>query len=80
MCLYSNREEKSLGQVAMVAKFLYLNKRWSFLCMAALRNKTVAYSFLLLLENWNGHLSQETLLRSRKIATLGKVTSHFSSL
>ena len=54
--VHSNRE-KSLRHVAMVAKFVDLNKRSpaimaekknenSFLCRIALRNKTVTHTFL----------------------------------
>ena len=67
----SNRE-KPFRHVAMEAKFLDLNKPWlckywrkkrrkkitstTFLCMTALRNKTVAHNFLPLFDNANGRL------------------------
>ena len=70
----------------MVAKFLDLNKPWSckysrnnnkkltcltFLCMIALRNKTVPHSFLLSFDNaLNGRPYQERLLRSKKFASM----------
>ena len=60
--VHSNREEKSLRHVAMVAKFVDLNKRspasmaekkkrkyltcMTFLCRIALRNKSVTHTFL----------------------------------
>ena len=55
--VHSNREEKSLRHVAIVAKFVDLNKRSpesmaekknenTFLCRIALRNKTVTHTFL----------------------------------
>ena len=66
------REEKSLRHVAMVAKCLDLNKPLSwkkkkkellicitFLPMIALKNKTVAHTFLPSLDNANGRIYQE---------------------
>ena len=68
----NNREEKSLGHVAMVAKFLDLNKPWSsisvkkktkkLICMTfmiTVRNKTITHTFLQSLDNANGRLCQE---------------------
>ena len=69
----------------MVAKFLDLNKPWSckysrnnnkkltcltFLCMIALRNKTVTHTILPPFDNANGRLCQEGLLRNRHFATM----------
>ena len=47
----------------------------SFLCMIALRNKTVAHTFVSSFDNPSGRLCQERLLRS---LYHGNVTSHFS--
>ena len=83
--LYANREKKSLRHVAMVAKFLDLNKPWyckycrkktkkltrtTFLCMTALKNKTVAHTFLPSFNNANDRLCQEGVLGSRNFATM----------
>ena len=79
-----NRERKCLRDVAMVAKYPDLNRQWSckygrkknghdcmtFLCMIALRNRTVAHTFLPSFDNANGRLCQERLLRSRNLATM----------
>ena len=69
----------------MVAKFMDLNKPWSckygrnnnkklecltFLCMIALRNKTVAHSFLPSFDNANGRPYQERLLRSKNFVSM----------
>ena len=89
----SNKEEMSLRHVAMVAKFLDLNKpcswkygrkkkkKWTcmtFLYMVALRNKTIAHTFLSPLDNSNGRLCQERLLRYENFATM--VTRRHTSL
>ena len=90
-----NREQKSLRHVVMVAKnsgsqqIVVLQIRQKklkkltcmtlFLCMIALRNKTLAHAFLPSFDNANSHLCQERLLRS-EICYYGNVTSHFSSL
>ena len=42
----------------------------TFLCMTALRNKTVAHTFLPSFDNANGRVCQERLLRSRNFATM----------
>ena len=42
----------------------------TFLCIIALRKKTVAHTFLPSLDNANGLLCQERLLRSRNFATI----------
>ena len=42
----------------------------TFLNLIALRNKTVAHTFLSSFDNVNGRLCQERLLRSRNIATM----------
>ena len=42
----------------------------TFLCMIALRNKTVVRTFLLLFNNANGHPFQEKLLRPRNFVTM----------
>jgi len=47
------------------------------MCMIALRNKTVAHTFLPSFGNTNGRLYQERLLRSRNFATM--VTWHYTS-
>ena len=80
-----NREEKSLPDVAMVAKFLDLNKPWSckhgrnnnkkltcltFLCMIALGNKAVPHNILPSFDNANGRPYQERLLRSKNFASM----------
>ena len=81
---YTSREEKSLRLVTTVAKPLDINKPWSckhdrenkknvsmtFLCMIALRNKTVPHVFLPSFNNTNGCLRQERLLRSRNLAAM----------
>ena len=46
----------------------------TFLCMIALRNRTVAHTFLPSFDNANGRLCQERLSRSRILATHG--TTH----
>ena len=90
-----NREQKSLRHVVMVAKnsgsqqIVVLQIRQKklkkltcmtlFLCMIALKNKTLAHAFLPSFDNANSHLCQERLLRS-EICYYGNVTSHFSSL
>ena len=43
---------------------------WHFLCMIALRNKTVAHTFPPSFDNTNGHLCQDRLPRSRNYATM----------
>ena len=51
-------------------------KKWkkltcmTFLCIIALRNKTVSHAFLWWLDNVKGRLCQERLLRSRNFATM----------
>ena len=50
----------------------------TFLCMIALRNKTVAYTLLPPFDNANGRLCQEGLLRNRHFATM--VTGNNTSL
>ena len=42
----------------------------TFLCMIALRNKSVAHTIVLSFGNVNGSLSQERLLRSRNLAAM----------
>ena len=42
----------------------------TFLCIIALRKKTVAHTFLPSFDNANGPLGQERLLRSRNFATI----------
>ena len=42
----------------------------TFLCIIALRKKTVAHTFLPSLDNANGLLCEERLLRSRNFATI----------
>ena len=77
--------KKSSRHVAMVAKFMDLNKPWSckyggkktkklicitFLWMIALRNKTLAHTFLPSLDNANGRICQERKFRSRDFVTM----------
>ena len=79
----------------MVAKFLDLNKPWSrkysrnnnkkltcltFLCMIALRNKTVVHSFPQSFDIANGHLNKKRIGEIQKFRYHGNLTSHFSSL
>ena len=60
-----------MRHVSMVAKFLGLNKPWPCKCgrekkneqNCSLRNKTVAHTFLLSLENANGHLCHSLSIR-----------------
>ena len=87
-----NKDDKPLRHVAMIAKFLDLDKPWScnmaeknkkstcmtFLCMITLKNITVAHFFLPSLDNANGCLCQERLLRSIRFATI--VTWRHTSL
>ena len=49
----------------------------TFLCIIALRNKTVAHTFLPSFDDANGRLCHGRLLRSRKLAT--KVTWRHNS-
>ena len=42
----------------------------TFLCMTALRNKTVAHTFRSSFDNANGRVCQERLMRSRNFATV----------
>ena len=44
----------------------------TFLCMIALRNKTIAEAFLSTFDNANGRLCQERLLTFRNLATMVK--------
>ena len=71
----ANREEKSLGHVAMVAKSLHLNKSWSckyvnkkkkltcmtFLWLIAITNKMLAHIFLPLRSKKQTAASVETV-------------------
>ena len=52
--------------------------RMTFLCIIALRNKTVFHTFLPWFDNVNGRLCQERLLRSRNSATM--VTRYHTTL
>ena len=86
-CMALKRGEKSLSHVNMVARFLVLNKAWSwkmaekwkkltcmiFLCLIALKNETVIHIFFHR-SHANGRLCQERLLR------FGNVTPDLSSI
>ena len=78
-------EDKLLLHVTMVAKFLDISQQWpckyvkerkkkntwmTFLSTIALRNKTVAHTFLPSLDNADGRLCKERLLRSRNFASM----------
>ena len=74
-----SREEKPLRRVAMVAKVWDLYKLWFCKCGRNKRkewhvqlgtNKPVAHTILSLLDNANGRLCQERLLRSIDFVTM----------
>ena len=83
--------EKSSRQVAMVAKFMDPNKLWSckygrkkltcmtLLYMIALRNKTVAHTFLPSLDNAERPSLSRRVVEIQKCCRHGNLTSHFSS-
>ena len=67
-----------MRHVTMVSKFPWIStnydrkkktKKWNFLCIA-LRDKTIAHTFLPSLDSANGRLCQEKFLRSRIFATM----------
>ena len=83
-----SREDKPLRHVAMVAKVWDLYKPWFCKCGRNKRqewhvqlgtNKPVAHTILSLLDNANGRLCQEKLLRSIDFVTMvtGRQTSPF---
>ena len=78
---FVNREETKMRHVTMVSKFPWISTnydrkkktkkltRMNFLCIA-LRDKTIAHTFLPSLDSANGRLCQEKFLRSRIFATM----------
>ena len=91
-CFRPYEEKRSLCHVAMVEKFLGLDKPWfnkygrkkakkitfmTFPPTIALRNKMLTHSFLPSFDNANDRLCQEEI---QKFCYNGNVTLHFSSL
>ena len=65
-----SRSQRSRGPVNMAGKKHEKLTCMTLLCMIALRNKTVAHTFLPSFDNANGRLCQEKLSRSRNFATM----------